>query len=255
MSTATANGPDVLRTDDYQQYLLHEKREIAFVIRQLVAKRTNVTAYFGDSTRFLPTTVIGLDEERRQVYMDLSIDEQLNAAALRAGRLLCITALDKIRIQFPLERIEPATYEGLPALRAPLPDLLLRLQRREHYRLVVPLTQPPECRIITDSAKGEHIDARVLDISGGGIAFLLPLSATMFAMDAAFEDCRIDLPEHGIITTKLRVRNVARIQQVNGNELLRVGCQFIGLPTPVANTIQRYILRIERERKARGIVQ
>ncbi|MFA9440665.1 flagellar brake protein [Uliginosibacterium sp. sgz301328] len=254
MSTASAPGPELLRADDYQQYLLHEKREIAFVLRQLAAKHANVTAYFGDSTRILPTSVIALTEGDRSIIVDLSIDKDLNAAAIRAGRLLCITALDKIRIQFPLEDIEQIEYNGQPALQAPLPDLLLRLQRREHYRLAVSLNNAPACRIVIDAATSEQIEARVLDISGGGMALQLPTTASMFSFDAEFTDCRIDLPDHGIITTRLRVRNVMRVHQPNGTETLRVGCQFLALATPESNAIQRYILRVERDRKARGLI-
>ena len=55
------------------------------------------------------------------------------------------------------------------------------------------------------------------------------------------------MPEVGTISATLQVRNVFRVTERGGTEL-RAGCQFIGLPGSADALIQRYILRMEKER-------
>ena len=49
----------------------------------------------------------------------------------------------------------------------------------------------------------------------------------------------------------LRVRNLFRITNRDGSITLRAGCEFTHLSSAMASTIQRYILKVERERNAR----
>ena len=97
----------------------------------------------------------------------------------------------------------------------------------------------------------ERDDPNRLDISGGGLAVLVPPTETAFEPDMEFADCRLMLPEIGPIATSLRVRNLFRITNRDGSVMLRAGCEFIDLPASMASTIQRYILKTERERNAR----
>ncbi len=46
-----------------------------------------------------------------------------------------VTFLDQIKVQFNALRIEMTSFGGKPALRARLPDSLMRLQRRNFYRV------------------------------------------------------------------------------------------------------------------------
>ncbi|MDQ8024137.1 MAG: flagellar brake protein [Moraxellaceae bacterium] len=240
---------ELLQADNLTQYLLSERREIAFVLRQLAHKRSLVTAYYGQQERFLTTSVIGVSEDERWLLLDVARDEALNAEALLAERVLCITQLDKVKVQFAVSKLQRTEADGLPALRAPLPENLLRLQRREYYRLHAPTSHALSCTIPLPD--GGRMEARVVDISGGGLAVIVPPAGTDLAPDMVFENCRIDLPDFGPVTTKLRVRNLFRLTSRSGVVTLRAGCQFEDLSTPMANAIQRYILRVERERKAR----
>jgi c-di-GMP-binding flagellar brake protein YcgR len=53
------------------------------------------------------------------------------------------------------------------------------------------------------------------------------------------------------VTATLRVRSIFEFSTRSGAKHKRAGCQFIDLPGPMLTLIQRYIIRIERERKAR----
>lgn len=254
---ATTERPEprfeLLKADDYHQYLLREPREMLFVLRQLAARRAHLTAYFGADEKSLPTSIVAISPDEQSLVLDMGPDSKLNAEAAASNNILCITQLDKVKIQFLLEQCELITHEGFPSLRCALPRSVLRLQRREYYRLAAPTGTPLRCTIPLPGGGTETIDARVLDISGGGIAVVVPPQGLNFGPEQEFKNCRLELPEFGPITATLRIRNVFRLVQRNGIETLRAGCQFVDLSTATANTIQRYILKVERERKARGI--
>lgn len=245
---------ELLQSDDFEQYLLHERREIAYVLRQLAAHRCMITAYIGGGSRFLMSSVLSVSDDDRQVYLDLGNDEALNHAAANADSLLCLTQLDKVKVQFALAHPQASKFGKYPALLAAAPEVLLRLQRREYYRLTAPISHSLVCRIPAPGSNA-RVEARVIDISGGGVAVIVPPKDMKLSADEKYMDCRLDLPEFGPVTTTLHVRNIFRITQRSGTEMLRAGCQFEDLPTPMANAIQRYILRVERDRKARDLGQ
>lgn len=237
---------ELLAADHYSQYLIREAREVAYVLRQVASHRAMITAYFGKAGEFLLTSVLEVSNNNRQLILDLGSDAELIAKALADGKLLCATQIEKVKIQFMLEGIERTEHEGFPALRATLPDLLLRLQRREYYRLAAGNLDSLNCHIPLPG--GRTINARVLDISGGGVAIIAPPEGNSLEPDKVFDNCRLDLPDSAPVIVSLHVRNLFRMKTRGGQEVLRVGCQLLNVPPAAANQIQRYILKAERER-------
>ncbi|MFT3737096.1 MAG: flagellar brake protein [Rhodocyclaceae bacterium] len=241
---------ELLQADDFAQYLLRDRREIAFVLKQLAARRCMITAYLGDSQRFIMTSVLAVSDDERRIYLDVGNDEALNNETVQAGSLLCVTQLDKVKVQFSINGHKLDRHERFPTFLAPAPEVLLRLQRREYYRMTAPVAHSLVCRIPAPG-NDSRVEARVVDISGGGVAVIIPPADMNLTADQKYADCRLDLPDFGPVTATLRVRNIFRITNRNGGDMLRAGCQFEELPPPMANAIQRYILRIERDRKVR----
>lgn len=74
---------------------------------------------------------------------------------------------------------------------------------------------------------------------------------SLLAIGSVLPNCRLDIPEEGVIQANLIIRNAYQITMRNGSRHLRVGCEYVDLPGNRLSMIQRYITRIERERKAR----
>jgi hypothetical protein len=66
-----------------------------------------------------------------------------------------------------------------------------------------------------------------------------------------FPNCRIELPEVGFVTATVKIRSVFEITLRSGARIKRAGCEFVKLPGPMSTLVQRYIIKVERERKAR----
>jgi hypothetical protein len=250
--TATKDRtPELLEPSEYDQYLLHDHGEIIHVLRALNDKGCQITIFFNGGSDFVLTTLLSVGDGG--VVLDHGADAELNRLALAADKLFCITLLDKVRVQFILRQLQQTSYEGRPAFKAGLPDSVLRLQRREYYRLTMPVMRRLGCQIPMTQPEGgtSLVDVDIVDISGGGIAIVAPPEEVRFEPDMEFLNCRIDLPEVGVVTANIRVRTVFDITLRNGARVKRSGCAFVKLPGGMATLIQRYIIRTERERKAR----
>lgn len=239
-----------LNTDGYSQYLLHAHGEVVFVLNSLLHAVSQITVFFNEGQDMLLTTLVAVDD--RHVVLDYGASSEINRKVVAADKHFCVASLDKVRIQFILRAVEQIDYEGRPAFRAELPGEVLRLQRREFFRLTMPITRPLKCVVPIVEANGSTFthELNVVDISGGGLSIAVP-QGTDFRSGTEFKKCRLELPEIGTLTTDLVVRNQFEITLKSGGQVKRAGCEFVKLPSQMATLVQRYIIKVERERKAR----
>lgn len=245
---------EIERSDLFAEYLLHSPAEIAAVLRALVQRRLLLSAYFNHGRSFLLTSLLKVDVDAGELVLDGGRDEGVNRQALLAERLFLTTTLDKVKVQFIVGKLSETRNGALPAFSAALPDSILRLQRREYYRLSTPITRPVKFVATIRRADGSALllDASLLDISGGGIGLMAtPHLASLLQRGDVLHDCKMTLPGEGLLVANLCVRNKLEVTTRGGSRYVRVGCQFIALAGARASMVQRYVTRIERERKAR----
>lgn len=249
----TAHSPlELEEADAYSQYLLHSPTEIAFVLRTAMQKGCMITVYFDMGQSFFLTSLVNVGP--KGIILDYGSDEDTNRRALKATRLLCTTSVDKVKVQFALDGVSLIQYEGSPAFFSPLPQNLLRLQRREYFRVSTPIANPLVCTIPCRAEDGRSLlySATLLDISAGGMGLMVDMEhAPLFAHGTRFDGCELNLPDDGKIKINIEVRNAFQVTTRSGHQYTRVGCEFINLSGLHLTMIQRYITRLERERKAR----
>lgn len=250
--SAAAPSPLVREPGEYDRFMLRNPAETLPLLRALCERVAQITVFFNEGQDMLLTTLAAVVPDR--VILDHGPDAAMNRKALAADRLFCVTTLDKVRIQFILRGLVQVEHEGQPAFRAAPPNEVLRLQRREYYRLVTPIMNPLACHMplpLPDGSTRTHA-ANVFDISCGGLGLAAPDAGLPLAVGMDFPGCRLELPEVGEVAGTLRVRSLFDIMLKSGARVRRAGCEFIGLPGTMTTLIQRYIIKIERERKARA---
>jgi c-di-GMP-binding flagellar brake protein YcgR len=242
---------EVLPTDQFSQYLLRARSEMFTVFLGLAAHVSQITMIFNEGRDMVLTSLISWSDDG--LVLDFGASAEMNGKALKAGKLFCVTQLEKVKIQFILRGLTTVQVDGRPAFLAALPDSILRLQRREYYRLAAPVARPLVCRLqfpVVD-APSHLIEARVSDISVGGVCLVgLPLSLPL-ETDMELPGSTIELPDIGSIIASLRLCALAENASRSGIRTRRAGCEFVNLSRPMATLIQRYIFKTERERKSR----
>jgi c-di-GMP-binding flagellar brake protein YcgR len=238
-------------TSEYSQYFLYAKAEILAVLRTVIQKGTLITVHFDQGQFFFLTSMIALRPDNTEFIFDIGSNEEVNARVLKAGKLVFTTLVDKVKIQFGLERLRRDEYQGRPVFIGAVPDSLLRLQRREFFRLSLSIIDPIRLRT-TLEPDDQPIDVPLLDISGGGVGLMFPVDlASRLETGQMMANCRIMLPGEGLLVCTLCVRNMFDVVNRSGSRHVRVGCEFVALPAARLSAVQRYIIHVERERKAR----
>ncbi len=232
--------------------LIHNRIEIIALLREMVAKRSLLTIHFNEGAEFIVTTVLAVNPEFEEVVVDWGADRQADLHLLQAERLTAVTLVDHIKVQFSTGRPQETVFEGGPAFRMRLPSSVLRLQRRNFYRVKVPMGRPVICRVTHPAQPAKLLDLRVLDLSVGGLALLVNPAEFDREPGGHIEDCRISIPDHGHFHATLEVRNAELLAEGAKARLKRLGCQFVDLPPHVTGQIQRYILQVERSRLGKG---
>lgn len=244
---------EIDQPENYGQYILTNVREILRHLQTLQTQRSFVTLYLDGGQDFFLSTIIAVDEENRLISLDIPSQTEHLKKALAAKKVTLSTVVDRIKIQLRLPSLE-FKQTDLPALVSPLPDSMLRLQRREFFRIETPRIDPLRCKFARRHADGhaEAFDFPLYDISGGGLCLIGKIGyAETFLLGELFADCRLEIPGESVISVNLRVKEISRVETFNGEPQLRLGCEFINLPGTRLSLIERYITRLERERKAR----
>ncbi len=241
----------MLDPDKFPSYQIHNAKEVALLMQTLKDKRALLTAYIDGGPFSFVTVVLGVVQDHGGIILDASGDEKINARALAAENLVCASRVDGVRVQFSARAPVEFPYDGYLAIRCDLPDIALRLQRRESFRQPVPLSNPVTCTIMIDSGDGAKHTAsvRVLDISNDGIGIVASSELSVFEPGTMFENCILTIPDTGSTDVVLQLRNVYKIRNPRGGESFRAGCQFVNLPNRIVTQIQRYIYKVERDRR------
>ena len=244
---------ELARTEEDTEFHLHSRVEIISILRSLKDSNESVTLYFNQGNDFILSSMFSVDEDDNCVVLYAGSNGTLNKHAMLSGKLIAMSQLAKVKIQFALHGIRLAQYRGRQAFLADIPDSVLRLQRRENFRLIVPIRHPVKCRIPIPQTEGPpvNVDVSVIDISSGGIGIVTPPSEIAFDTDMQFEKCQIDLPGVGVLVATLSVRSIFEVSSHDGTSGWRAGCGFVNLSGPMLSLLQRYIIKEERERKAR----
>ena len=234
-----------LDPEAFARYAIHDRREILQLLNSLLERREALTAYIDGGLSFV-TEVRAISPDGALV-IDAPVDETLHARAGHAAQLVCTTRLDRVNIQFSLEATAQITHKNHPALSAALPESVLRLQRREYFRLPTPQSEPVMCSIAHTLPDGQKktFTVRILDISGGGLAIVVPPAELPFEPGMEFNQCHLDLPDNEPLVVGLKVRNLYTVEKT-GITVMRAGCEFFGLSRQMMAKIQRYMFRLER---------
>lgn len=241
-----------LGTENQSPFLVESRREVIALLRGLKEKNQLISMMINEGAEIFITSVLEIDDLNNTVTIDSAPSQAANQRIIEAPRVFFEGLLDRISIQFSSTGMRRMTFDGRPALQCGIPVSMIRLQRRENYRINTPLSNPIRCLVPLDAgAEYESIKFSLVDISSGGLAMLDERKILENTIGRNYEDCQIDLPGIGQISLTLQVRNSQDLILLNGKTNRRIGCQFINTSNAVLASVQRYIMKLERERNAK----
>jgi flagellar brake protein len=246
--------PDGLDGID-ERYVQRDAAQIATMMRRLVERGPRVWVSFGSDSGVFESVIAAVSTDGRTLYLPCAAEEDVNRQLEEAGPLVCISQLDGVTVQFNVELFRQVTRAK--AFASPMPRALVRLQRRDFFRLVTGTDDGVSMTLAVPSTTGagpspECVTADVIDISGGGVAVLLPARALQLTEGMVLTDGVLTLPGVGQLDLAVRVRNIVRMVDDGGTTRQRVGCEFVQLRDAQLVLVQRFIRQVTVRRRERA---
>jgi flagellar brake protein len=229
-----------------EQFRVESRAEIESLLQTLCTRRQLVVLYPDNGDDFVVSAL--LEVEGGRLILDMPPRESRTAVAA-AQMLLCVSFSQRVKLQFEVNNLKQADWQSKPALSVALPDVVLRFQRRDFFRLAVPSGKPLICHI--PIGRSDEVEVSLVDISLGGVGILGYAPGLRLTSGARYSNVRIELPGTGSVVANLEIRASFDVTLRNGIKSIRTGAQFVNLPGTAQAIIQRYITRIDRERIAR----
>jgi c-di-GMP-binding flagellar brake protein YcgR len=235
---------------ELERYTLYSRGEIVAMLRQLQRARLPVTIFAGAPGNFALTRLLAVKPDFEELVFELPLDPAQHALVLSAGPLVLVAFLELVKLQFGARAAESIEHDGRPALRVRLPGEMLRLQRRDFFRVRTPTERPPTCLVSSGSDARQYESVLVSDVSVGGMAMITYPERISLPDTGLIENCFLDLPGIGSINVSLRLRRVESMEGAGAPDV-RCGCEFVGMSPQGQMMLQRYVNRVGAEQRGR----
>ena len=239
-----------LNASENERFLVRKGVDMLALLRALAARRNPATLYFGEKDGQVESAFLGLNPAYEELVFSPGGDPDLLAQLLAAGSFGVETSLDSIRILFIASHAELTQFNMQKALRARIPDVLARMQRRESVRIAMPKDKPSFCTVRVGSDPAREVRLAVNDISISGLGLLLGAAESAISPGKTFHECSLELPGMGVMRCTLNIVYVKEPQP--GSTERRIGCHFVDLPGLAREQLRGCVARLERAQLAAG---
>lgn len=242
----------IINTIDDSRYIIRHPQVILSYLKQI--KKDHAFLAITSSGQYHPfiSMLYKVDEQRRQIIFDTPEDSRLDRHFLKEDSVTIVTSVEQIRIQFEVSGLRHVMYDSKVAYAADIPTSILRLQRRDVYRLTVPVSAPIYCEIgdSTGSFESAH-RYPVYDISLSGIGLN---NFPMMAAGTKIYHAIVYLPDSiGSFIADLVVCHTFSIRFRRQDSILKTGFKFLSVSEQRNKKIQQYLNMLFSERRLREI--
>ncbi|MDE2132149.1 MAG: flagellar brake protein [Betaproteobacteria bacterium] len=223
---------------DDEEFRIASPREIRFIMHDIEKQASRAALYYDKRKEFILTSVVDVDDDG--VWLDASQSHEENIKIAGSGRCIVVSSHHQAKVQFEVEAVELTELEGLETFYIPMPDELLRIQRRDFFRLHLP-AGVLKCRLQLGGTPPRERLLRVRDISRGGVALYCDEHDADLQPGKTIERCTMRLDEDTELTFGLQVRYFSITPSQTGKGRGCAGCRFVNIDGKTEVLLQRYI--------------
>lgn len=237
---------EVFTGDSENDFILLDPKEILAVLRDIAAHKRRVALYYNDDNSMVLTLLLAVDEQG--LWVDAAPDPRDNRHIERSPRIVFVSTHNQCKVQWVSTETTQGLYQNAAAFYLPLPRKLLRLQRRDYYRLLTPEPGAPRC-VIRPQPEQQHIrhEVTIMDISLGGVALVCREDGVPLTPGTIYRNCEIELPEVGTVHADIEVKNTFEVTDRRGIVKRRAGCVFVQPDGETTIKLQRYVALMQQE--------
>lgn len=240
--------------DDDSPYRVRSRREIISLLTSMMEKNQLLSLMIKGGSESVITSILDVDADEDAITLDAAPSAMLNDSIVSSKQIDFEAIYNSIRITFVVDGARQIEYQGRPALQVAIPESLVRLQRREFFRIPTPIAKPLRCTFRITQSDGSFVTVVTMlnNISAGGVGITDEKKLLSTTPGVIYEDCQLELGDNTLVSVKLQVRDCKEFKMTNGKIVNRFGCQFVDIPRTVLAAIQRFITKLEREQNAKA---
>ena len=180
-----------------------------------------------------------VDPGGRRLIIGRSPVAGANAALLSRARWTFHTELPEWHVEFAVGGARETLHDGVAAFEFGFPDLIVWHQPRAHPR--VPIEPEAQLKCIANTRGHLSFEANIVDISAGGIGFIVYSPAISLETGTLLLGCRIQAPDGAVVEVDLEVRYTKPMDSAPGQVAVRSGCRLINPSAEALALIRRYV--------------
>lgn len=224
-------------------------KAILFSLDSYLHQRAQFTVHFNEGRESFLTYLLAVDSRHGRLVVDRSGSAEVNARFLNSTHSVFVGRPEGIKVQFACAAACRIEFEGEAAFSLPLPECIVRLQRRDCFRVSTPLARPILLDASLPGESGFALTMHDLSLAGCGLSTGIPPDG--IEAGTSLPLARFTLPDsrHTRIGGSAVVRHVTALSTAPGPGRFRIGLQFLDLDRGMEHQIQRYIVQIEHDRR------
>jgi len=232
--------------DDRAQFRVDDSSELLRLLQQLRDSSVPVTLS-GPRCAAVNSQLWSVDAAQRQISFSADAADLHMQRLAQDDEAVAVAYLDNVKLQFEVRDPVLVRAAASCALRARLPAVLYRFQRRASYRVRTFDRRAPKAQLRHPSMPDMRISLRIVDLSAGGCALLLPDDIPALQPGTQLAGVRIELDSDTSFEATLRLQHVSAMH--GGGSGQRLGCEFIDLAGQAKRLLQRFIDQTQQRRR------
>ncbi|MDP1665400.1 MAG: flagellar brake protein [Methylobacter sp.] len=225
----------------YNNYTVANQDDIRKKLNHLLSKNAllsiKVPGKFATSTLLTMITCI----EGGYIFLGGFQNERFNKDLLMQSTVVVSANLDGIAVSFILSEFNGHDIDATFNLKAPLPQSIEWVQRRDARRVKVPINIPVKMQY-----KNQAECFNVTDISVTGLSYINQFENQQpTVIGGLHTDCNIILPDKSILQACLEIVNNKTMPLKHTRQISRVGCEIKRASYRLDTALQRLINQID----------
>lgn len=236
---------------DETDYTVDKPDRIAGILKDLDNKLTLVSVRLDEDGPLYTSALVRLDPAAKELFLDELNPPHAHQHVTSGMSLRVFAALRGVAVRFSTTVARIEQEEGGALYACPYPDTLQYLQRRETFRVHIPMSQRPQVELRAAGWK-DPVLGDLVDLSGQGMCIELPtpiLDTLEIGEALAFANLLLpDVSER--LTGDLRLANRRRSTR-DGHEY--AGFEIVGMNQWLERQTNIALLYYQREARRRSM--
>ena len=233
-------------SDAWAEFRVTDRSERLRLLKQLCDGGVPVTLSAPHGVA-VGTQLWSLDAAQGLLSFSADADSVHMQRLAQCDEAVAVAYLDHVKLQFDLLDLVLVRSKQGCALRARLPQLLYRFQRRAGYRVRTFERSAPQAELRHPSMPDMRLRLRIVDVSVGGCALVLPDDMPALQPGTRLCGVRVELDAGTRFEAELQLQHVSAVH--GGGHGVRLGCAFTGLDGAAQRSLQRYVDQTQQRRR------